>query len=697
MRALSQIVALIDSQILHPTAPIIRRIWTSITGWALTFEAGILFFATGIALYFSLPFEPSHWMLGVAVFISIAVRWVARLHEIGVLDALFLILFGLFWSAFQTAMDDPNPLEFEQRLDIAGYIAGVDNRPPMRRLLINVNTVEKTPETGRPHQLRIRVGKNFPAVALGDHLRLAVVAGPIPGPVVPHGYDPARRAFFDGLAGSGYAIAEPEFISGSRTWRQGAALRIDQVRRGLADRVLTRAPPETAGLQAALLTGIRDYIPPEQTDALRASGLAHILAISGLHMGMVAFGIFAVVATGLAMIEPLGRSRDARKPAAIIAMISAVAYLLLSGGSVATQRAFIMVSIAFLAVLLDRRAISVRSVAVAALVTLLIRPEALMSVGFQMSFAAVAALVAAYRAYQDRRTRFSPRDLRNRIFGFYGSLAMTSVIAGFATGGFALFHFGRVANYGLLGNLAAMSVFPLVMATGLVSFVLMPISLDGVTLALMGKLIGFMLIVAEWVADLPGALGYVKASHPLALAAYGLGFAVLCFGTRRSVTAGSGMITIGLALWVASPTDDLRISETGYVSVLNDGQALTSSLRGDRFGRARFAQSVGNPEQEWRNYRDDFAECDDLGCRITVGGKIVTIIDAPSEVPDACRDSDLVILTERGAGPVAKRNCRAVLIDEWDRSGTGGLHIRFDKKVRVRSAYHESRRNRPWG
>ena len=672
----------------------------------MTFEWAIILFAVGIAIYFALPFEPNFWVLAGSLGCVGIVGWIVsvRFFDGGDANPIWIISLvgaGCLWATINTHLTNPNPLAYEQRLDVTGVVIGIDNRPPMRRLEIKVYDLERVPETGRPDRLRIRVGRNFPDIALGDALKLPVVAKPLPGPVVPNGYDPARRAFFDGLAGSGYAIADPEFTAVSVGLRDRLSLRVAKTRYDLARHILERAPEKTAGLQAALLTGIRDYIPEEHTDALRASGLAHILAISGLHMGMVAFGVFAGLSFCLAAIEPYARSRDVRKPAAIVAMILATLYLLLSGASVATQRAYIMVMIAFLAVILDRRAISMRSVAVAALITLIIRPEALLSVGFQMSFAAVAALVAAYRLWQDRKQGFSAKDWRSRFFGFYGSLAMTSTIAGFATAGFALFHFGRVANYGLLGNLAAMSVFPLVMATGLFSVILIPIGLDGLALALMGQLINFMLVVAEWVAGLPGALGYVKSTHPLALAFYGLGFAMSCLGlclmTKRSAIVGVTLMAVAALIWLFSPKDDIRINQDGRVSILRDNEALTSSLRADRYGRERFAQALGDPDLVWEDYRDKQASCDALACRLTVKETVLSIIDAPSEVPEACENSDIVILPDRRAGSVARRGCEALLIDSRTLADTGGLHIRLGQHAKLRPLITQTRQNRPWG
>ena len=657
------------------------------------FELAVVALAVGIAVYFAWWMEPDWRLAGIVLAaVSAAALW----RRSGWLVLLACAVAGFTLAAFHTATVSPNPLDREQRLVVSGHVVAVDTGGPMRRLVIDVDEVDRLPRTGLPERVRVRVGRAVREVRVGEGITLPAVLSPLPGPAVPHGYDPARRAFYQALAGSGFAIGPPEPYEIELTRRQRFGVWLEGRRRAIAARVMESAPEETAGLQAALLTGLRDDIPEAQRDALRASGLAHILAISGLHMGMVAFGVFGFVASALALL-PVAAARDMRKPAALVAIVAATAYLGLSGASVATQRAYIMVVIAFLAILLDRRAISLRSVAVAAALTLALHPEALMSVGFQMSFAAVTALVVVYREWAERWPRVRARGLGQRITSFYGSLAGTSLVAGAATGGFAMFHFGRIANYGLLGNLAAMAVFPVVMLFGILALLGMPLGWEGAPLAVMGWLLGFMLWVAEWVAGLPGAVGTVKASHPAALALYGAGFTAACFATKRSVMAGAGLIAAAALVWLASPSSSLRVTDDGRVSVFAHGQAYTSSLRADRYGRNLFAREQGEGEVAWQSYRETLADCDALGCRFAVDEYWVSVVEEASEVPQACADSDLVILPERAAGVVAKRNCRAVLLDGPALRELGGAHIDTARALSVRAVSRERRARRPWG
>lgn len=686
-----------ESQIERRTVLSWRARRLGLNHYVLTFEAGIIAFAVGITAYFAWPTEPSP-VVGLAlIFMIVLLLWRIPSVWSGALITVAIMLAGFTWSSIHTQIVSPHPVNMEQRLAIEGWVSAIDTRGSMRRLQINVVNSDPIPRTGLPKRVRIRVGRNFPVFEIGDGIVVDTVISPMPGPAIPNGYDPGRRAFFDGLAGTGFAISAGRKTEVNLSFREKLSARIEISRRRISERVLASAPKNTGGLQAALLTGIRDHIPEEHTKSLRASGLAHILAISGLHMGMVAFGIYVVGAIALAAIDQLARARDVRKLAAIIGIVAATAYLGLSGASVATQRAYIMVCIAFLAVLLDRRVISLRSVAVAALLTLTIRPEALLSVGFQMSFAAVAAMVVIFRAWQDRWPRQKSQGFRGRVQAFYGSLFGTSLVAGFATGVFALLHFGRLANYGLIANMAAMTVFPAVMALGIISLLLMPIGLETIPLMMMSRLIEFMLIVAAWVSELPGAVATVKASQPWVIGLYGLGFAFVCLSRRWAVMAGIAGMVIATFFWTYSPIYDLRITDDGRVSLIANNQAVTSSLRADRYGRDQFSRASGTPAIEWSNYRDDFAKCDALACRFTVNQLIVTVIEAPSEVPQACLDSDIVVLASRPSGPVARRACKVMLLDSRMLMKSGGYHIQSSAPIKVVPILSERRGRRLWG
>ena len=386
------------------------RIEPLLQGWSAptyqNFDWGVAAFAVGIAIYFALPFEPDVKFLAAICalmgFLALAAdRFVFRLYPI--VFIVFLISLGLGRATWHThAVDMPKLADYERIYEVTGWVEAIERSGTGFRWRLRVSDIEGLAENQTPK--RVRVKAKTEGFAAGDAVTLLAIMTPPSGPVVPQGYDPARRAYFEQIGGFGFAIRDPAMAEiGELSLSQKFRRDIVRFRYDLAERIRSKAPPETAGLQAALLTGVRAYIPPEQTENLRVAGLAHVLAISGMHMGLLAGGSFWLATLLLACIAPLSRRYDVRKPAAIIGALAATGYLILSGASVATQRAYIMAIIVFLAVILDRRAFSMRSVTVAALITLLFHPETLISVGFQMSFAAVAALVVVYREWQDRK------------------------------------------------------------------------------------------------------------------------------------------------------------------------------------------------------------------------------------------------------------------------------------------------------
>jgi competence protein ComEC len=349
-------------------------------------------------------------------------------------------------------------------------------------------------------------------------------------------------------------------------------------------------PGRQGAFAAAIIAGDRSNIDPADAEALRASNLAHLLAISGLHMGLLTGLVFAATRLLLAGFPHAVAGVPAKKTAAIVALAAGLGYLMLSGATVATQRAFVMMAVAFSAVLLDRPAISLRGLALAAAVVLAIRPISLMDVGFQMSFAATAALVAGYEEVRrrrqirlarapDQRVTAGRRRRVLRLAGIYlAGLVFTSLIAGGATAPYAAFHFNRVAPYGLLANLSAFPVMGLVIAPAAVAAgMLAPLGLEGPALWVMGQGIDWVLDVAHKVSSLPGAVRPVPAGPAAVLPLMTLGGLWLFLWRGPWRLAGLAGIAAALIVWMApSQRPEVLIASGGrLVGVLGpEGRVL---------------------------------------------------------------------------------------------------------------------------
>jgi len=590
---------------------------------------------------------------------------------------------------------------------VKGWVRAVERSGSGYRVNLRVTEMEQYGEVlsgdETPFAVRIKI-RGAEDLSPGDSIKIFARLSAPPRPVIADGYDPARRAYFDRVGGNGFAIGKIQTVeTNSSGLRQSWSKARAGFRARIITRIQSRAPPQTAGLQVALITGERAFIPEEQVEALRVTGLAHILAISGLHMGLVAGGVYWALTLLLASIDVLARRYDVRKISATVSLLAATLYLVISTGAVSTQRAYVMALIVFMAIIIGRPALSIRSVAVAACVCLWIHPEAIMGAGFHMSFAAVLALVTVYGAWQNYRPpQFRAGLARRGINGFIG-LAVTSLVAGVATGGFAALHFHHVSRYGLLANISAMPIFSLfVMPLGIISVALMPFGLDGPFLTLMGWGLEKLIMIASYIASWPGAFISVSGAPSWVLVIYAAGFVTLCLAPKWSKLIGAGVIAIAISAWIIAPLPKLRISEAAELTfweTTDSGKIIYGRrLRADGYGRDMFLERMGESDAEITDLKEQRADCDSQACRLSLEGRTISIVTEPEFLREECANADMVILTERPAGPVLRRQCSDKLIDLRALSKNGALDIYFTKDgFNTKVADPPSRQTRPWG
>ncbi len=672
------------------------REWLAITRIDLGFEAGVCVFGLGLLVYFALPFEPDLRIVFALLLVLMGCCWFFRNSRVPICLGLTLASLGLFRATWHSAaVKAPILPPQETSYSVQGRVVAAEKSGSRERWRIAVNAIDGLREDETPKYVRVRIDTSGGKV--GDLVSFRARLKAPPGPSLPQGYNSARAAYYQQIGGYGFAISTPELMPNDA--RPDITQKLAQIRYSLADRILDKAPPDTAGLQVALLTGIRTYIPDYQTDVLRSSGLAHILAISGLHLGLMSGSVFFLMTLFLASIIPLSRAMDVRKPAAFVAILAATAYLALSGASVATQRAYIMAIIVFAAVLLDRRAFSMRSVAIAAFVTLMLHPEAILSPGFQMSFAAVIALIAVYQSWDERRTHKGPWTWWRRFWVGNVSLALTSLVAGAATGVFAAFHFKRVARFGLIGNLFAMPVFTfVVMPAGLASYVFMIFGAEALPLWIMGKGLNAILGIAGYVSDLQNALAFIPQASNFVLLLYGAGFLGLCM-SRRNLPKVLSVIVIGISFvfWGLSPIPHVRVSENADMTVWMGAEAMADNPRRDKFGRMQFLEQSGQPLASIQPLADhEASQCDPIGCLIVAQGKTVALLQSPEGVLDACKNADLIVVQNRPSGMVARRACEDKLVDLESLRRTGALNIYLEDNLRFQPVKSRSHGARPW-
>jgi len=370
-----------------------------------------------------------------------------------------------------------------------------------------------------------------------------------------------------------------------------------------------------------------------------------------------------------------------------------------------TQRAFLMIGLVFLAVLFDRNPISMNLVAWAAMAILLIAPESVGNVSFQMSFAAVVALVAAYESVTARRiTRGLGPGLARRGSAYVGGVILTTVIAGTATAPFALFHFNQTALYGVLANALAVPLTAFwVMPAGILSLLLMSVGMEELALGVMGGGIGMVVAVARWVSSLPGAVLHLAAIPVWPLAVVVLGGLWLAIWKSGWRFLGIVPIILGAVLAVtAIDPPDILVSETGKKIALraSTGELVfigsPKGFVGESWAR-RNGQSLDIlltiKNKKIAQLID--IECDRLGCFYkNPKGLTVAIIRDHAALSEDCRVADVVI----SAIPARRRDCSTPsrIIDRFALWRYGPHEIRFrEGEARTRSVY-DVIGDRPW-
>jgi competence protein ComEC len=662
-------------------------------------------FGAGIGLYFWLPTEPATWPVVTALIITVISTFILRRSRS--LSFFTVAAVGMVAAGFGAAqlhtMTVSGPVLMREigPVRVAARVIAVERTEKGVRLTLDNVTIDRRDIGEMPHRVRISVRSVKTAPLPGDRIEALAILQPPPSPSLPGGFDFARKAWFERIGGVGFALGAVTVTDRPEegSWRIALArLRLD-----LTTRIMATAGDRIGPVAAALMTGERRAIPKDALASMRDSGLAHLLAISGLHIGLVAGLLFFVVRLGLAFIEPVALRYPIKKYAAVTAIAGAFAYLLISGATNPTQRAFLMVSIVMLAVLIDRTAISMRLVAISAIAVLLVAPESLLSASFQMSFAAVVGLVAVYEAAAPAMSRVRQRGglLGSRVGLFIAATALTTLVAGSATAPFAIYHFNRVALYGLAANLVAVPVMAMwIMTFGILSFLLMPFGLESLGLVPMGWGIGIVLEVADTVAALPGAVALVPPMPTIGLAVPALGGLWLCLTPGRLRFYGIPVLGAGLLSIVAVTPPDVIVNRDGDLVAINLGKqgVAMSPGKGNTFERDMWRRRLAVSDvQDWPS--DGVGAggrlgCDSNGCILRIREKTVALVLDPAAAFEDCGQVDHVILLTR----VPRGLCRdgAVILSTFHIWRDGAHAIRFTENGPVIETSRAARGDRPW-
>ena len=659
-------------------------------------------------------------------------RWSGLNWMLAVMVPVGGFVAGMIAADLETRRVGTVVLDSPVTAQIGGRVVGRDrdHRGRWRYTIDRLDTSD--PEIRRaPTRIRLVAAVRHAPVAIGQVISGRARLRPPSGPALPGGYDFSFHAYFQRLGAHGYFLGRPgagPSAGKAGDWRpwQAFGVRLAGLRETIATRIRTVLPGEAGSLAVALTVADRRGVDPGAIETLRVSGLAHVLAISGLHMALVAGTFFWFVRGAFCLFPGIVQHRPVKKYAALGALAVATAYLVISGASVSTRRAFIMLAIMLIAVLVDRRALTLRNVAIAAIVIVVLTPSAVTGPGFQMSFAATAMLVAGYGLWQRHGSNGAADRPVRRMLGsvalFFLGLCLTSLVAGLATAPFALFHFNRIATLGLVANLLAMPVVTfLVMPAGLLSMLAMPFGWERGPLIVMGKGLEMVMAIARHVESLGGALVSGQIGSGL-FAVMVAGIVVFVFCRSRLRLLGLAMLIGALpAVWLlpASGRPDLLISEDGrMVGIVNDGAIATNQRRPPEFIFRQWRHGLGDaghqppvatplaagtltPHQTIRAILADlqpgeatFRCLEKQFCLAGLpGGQSIISVEDLAFLGAACDQADLVVT----ARPITMARCYsgAMLVTGRMLRQTGSLQLVLEEDgPRVRSAISDT--NRPW-
>lgn len=661
----------------------------------------------GIALYFSLGFEP-HWAAGVgalglsfATLLGVSLKTRQGGGAVLCLAAITLIAMGWTVAQLRTVMTEaPILTKSLSAVMVEGTIRSLDDLDEGKgaRVILENPVIEDLPAENTPHAIRISIRKDE-GLKPGQRIRVLAGLNPPSPPVAPGGFDFQRHAYFQRLGAFGFAYSAPEILETTTSGN------LERFRQSGARKVEAVVPHPEASIVSALLLGERAAIPEDTWQDIRAAGLAHVISISGLHISMIAMGIFFVVRFVMALFPRLALYYPIKKYAALIALIGAVAYAVMVGLSVPTLRSVMMTGLILGAVMLDRSPFSLRLVALSAFMILLMTPEAITGPSFQMSFAAVACLIFFY---EETRNFWAAR---NKGGGWFRKLSLiligtcvTSVIATIATAPFTLYHFQQFPIYSVIGNVLAFPVIAFViMPAAIFTYLLMPFGLDPLPLWIMGKGVSAMLWISGEIA------GWQYAS--LNLVAWPLG-ALICFviaglwvmlvkGSVRWIAFLPFIIGLGFVLLHRPP--DILVSSSGKLAMImaDDKTAWLSSRRSDKFTAENWIRAAGiDPSMvtTWPN--EGVLEkgpvrlsCDPQGCIANIRGVNTGFSFNPRTVSEDCGHARIIFAQD----PVGTKVCtESTVVDRWDLKDNGAYAVWIDDgDITIKTVTGE-RGHRPW-
>ncbi len=610
-----------------------------------------MFLGLGQAVYFSLKTQPSDVLLVIALPIAIAGMWLSRHYVIPFFCCLMLVFAlagGGIVQAHLYKLQGPVLKKTLYSENLQGKILSLEPRNGRTRLVIAPEGIAGLSQDKLPRKVRLSIRGDIDAQP-GDFFSGKAKIFPLSVPETPGDPDFARNLYFDGMGATGFVLGRSYRIDRDQAPQTGFFQAIEKIRLAIMARINSGLEPVKAGLANAILVGERGGVAPDLAENLRKSGLAHLLAISGLHMGLLCGVVFFTVRFGLALLPSVALRYPIKKWAAMAGFVIGGFYLLLSGATVPTQRAFVMTAIVLFAVLVDRRAISLRLVAIAAVIVMVLRPDAILGASFQLSFAAVTALVAFYQGRGGLLV--SPqRDLPvwQRIGRYLFALFITGIMVTAVTAPIIGFHFGRISLLGVVSNLVAIPLMAFWIMPGIVAvLVLLPFGLEGIALGFLAPGLDLLIALAHLVGRQDWGLWHIAQPSALAVIFIMMALLWLVIWRQHVLWLFAILPAVGGAIaffFAQSPDFLVGGDQKDWAFYRNQEDDLVFNDRISRFHRdiwnARFGTGFA-PDK-----RAD-TRCDQQRCWFKKNGKAIVISEKIDNPFYLCRHADVIVILKQ--------------------------------------------------
>ncbi len=569
----------------------------------------------GVLTFFKLENDPGLIWPSLLFILTTAGAIAAFKYRRMFLTAMALCLFcgGIFFGSLRAELADTITLKpIDKVLWVRADVERLERREDSVMLLLK-NVDLWRPETksmaawDTPQKIRVtartKVDENIRA---GDRVAFkAMLNAPAQKPVYPGGYDFARIAYFQNIGAVGYSVTPVKLFKEKKAgW-------VDRFQDHFYETVNKHVKDkDTAGIIVSQITADRVELSREVKKYMQNAGLSHLIAISGMNMSVAMLWVLLMARFALAAFPALALRYDTKKISCVVAIFFGIAYLLVTGMPVSAVRAFLMVLLFFIAVLSDRFSISLHPVAFAAMVILVIRPENIISPGFQLSFAAVIVLIGIYEIYEQYLKRERSRDsgfIRRWLMAFAG-ITVSTFFIGLVTAPFGILHFGTFQNYGVFANMVGIpAASGVVLPFAFLSIAAMPLGLEKPFLIVASIGAEVIKTISIYIGSKPGSISYTADIPQGFIYFVTAGFLIFFMFKTKLRLAGVPLIIAGYLMIIFAQPDlpDVVVNESGSLVALktDDGYKYIGSRR-DSFAQYQFNSKLGVEQPDFVNNKE---------------------------------------------------------------------------------------------